>query len=102
MRPILARVLDALRAAAKTCSKVLDKPAPLALCTGFRDSALNVELRVWTASFEDSDLVLSDLAVAVRAALAAARIELAFPLHDIHIRDADGEPLDLRRRDQST
>jgi potassium efflux system protein len=96
-----ARVLDVLRAAAKTCPKVLDKPAVVALCTGFRDSALNFDLRVWTASFEDSDLVLSDLAVAVRAGLAAAKIEIAFPLRDIHIRDADGEPLDLRRREQS-
>ena len=96
-----ARVLDVLRAAAKTCPRVLDKPAVVALCTGFRDGALNFDLRVWTASFEDSDLVLSDLAVAVRAALAAAKIEIAFPLRDIHIRDADGEPLDLRRREQS-
>jgi len=40
---------------------------------------LNFELRVWTASFEESDLVRSDLAVAVHAALAAARIEIALP-----------------------
>jgi small-conductance mechanosensitive channel len=40
---------------------------------------LNFELRVWTASFEESDRVRSDLAVAVHAALAAARIEIALP-----------------------
>ena len=72
-----ALVLDALHAAAKAYPKALAQPAPLALCTGFRDSALNFELRVWTASFEESDLVRSDLAVAMHAALAAASIEIA-------------------------
>jgi potassium-dependent mechanosensitive channel len=89
------RVLDVLCAAAKAYPKVLAEPAALALCTGFRDSALNFELRVWAAA--DSDLVLSELAVAVHAALAAARIEIAFPQHDIHIRNAGGEQLDLLR-----
>lgn len=51
-------------------------PAPAALCTGFRDNALNFELRVWIG-FEDSDLVRSDLPVALHTALAAAGIELA-------------------------
>jgi small-conductance mechanosensitive channel len=48
---------------------------------------LNFELRVWTASFEESDLVRSELAVAMHAALAAAGIEIAFPQRDIYIRD---------------
>jgi small-conductance mechanosensitive channel len=47
-------------------------------------------------------LVRSELAVAVRPALAAACIEIAFPQRDIHIRSAHGEPLDLRRREQRT
>jgi potassium-dependent mechanosensitive channel len=89
-----ALVLDVLQAAAKTCPKVLDKPAVVALCTGFRDSALNFDLRVWIASFEDSDRVLSDLAVAVRAALAAAKVEIAYPLRDIQIREMRGKTLE--------
>ncbi len=97
-----ARVLDALREAAKTCPKALGEPAPLALCTGFRDSALNFELRVWTARFEESDSVRSELAMAVHAALAAARIEIAFPQRDIYVRGADAEHLDLRRREHGT
>ena len=47
-------------------------------------------------------LVRSGLAVAVRAALAAASIEIAFPQRDIYIRSAHAEPLDLRRREQRT
>ncbi len=96
-----ARALSALCEAAKTYPKALAEPAALALCTGFRDSALNFELRVWTANSEDSDVVLSELAVAVHAALAAAKIEIAFPQRDIHIHSAEGEQLDLPRRDHS-
>jgi len=80
-------VLDVLCAAAKAYPNALAEPAALALCTGFRHSVLNFELRVWTASFEESDLVRSELAVAVHAALAAARIEIALPEHDIYIHD---------------
>jgi potassium-dependent mechanosensitive channel len=96
-----ARVLDALCEAAKAYPKALAEPAALALCTGFHDSALNFELRLWTPSFEEADLVRSELAVAVHAALAAARIEIAFHQHDIHLRNADGEQLDLLRGEPS-
>jgi potassium efflux system protein len=93
------RVLDALCEAARAYPKALAEPAALALCTGFRDSALNFELRVWTV--EESDLVRSELAVAVHAALAVAGIEIAFPQHDIRIRNAGGEQLDFLRREPS-
>jgi small-conductance mechanosensitive channel len=62
---------------------------------------LNFELRVWVASFEDSDLVLSELAVAVHGALAAAKIEIAFPQRDIYIHNAESEQLDLLRQEHS-
>ena len=91
-----ARVLSTLCEAGKAYPKALAEPAALALCTGFRDGALNFELRVWVASTEDSDVVLSELAVAVHAALAAAKIEIAS--RDIHIHNAEGEQLDLLRR----
>jgi len=86
-----ARVLSALYEAGKAYPKALAEPAALALCTGFRDRALNFELRVWVGSFEDSDLVLSELAVAVHAALAAAKIE--FASRDIYVHNADSEHL---------
>jgi potassium efflux system protein len=84
------RVLDILRTVAKAHPKALADPAPLALCTGFADSALNFELRVWTARFEEADAVLSQLAVDVHAALIAAKIELAYPRREIHIGDREG------------
>jgi potassium-dependent mechanosensitive channel len=72
-----ARVLGILTDTAQAYPKTLAKPAPAALCTGFRDNALNFELRVWIGGYEDSDRVRSDLAVALHTALAAAGIELA-------------------------
>jgi len=93
------RVLAVLCEAGKAYPKSLGEPAASAVCTGFRDSALNFELRVWVGSFEDSDLVLSELAVAVHAALAAAKIEIAS--RDIRILNAEGEQLDLLRPEHS-
>jgi potassium efflux system protein len=85
------RVLDILRTVAKAHPKALADPAPLALCTGFANSALNFELRVWTARFEEGDSVLSQLAVDVHAALIAAGIEIAFPGREIHIHNGPGD-----------
>ena len=85
------RVLAVLRETGKAYPKALAEPAASAVCTGFRDRALNFELRVWVGSFEDSDLVLSELAVAVHAALAAAAIEIAS--RDIYIHNAESEHL---------
>jgi potassium efflux system protein len=73
------RVLEALDAAARSCPKALAEPAPLVLCTGLRDGAVEFELHVWTARFEESGRVRSDLAVAVHAALSAAGIGIAAP-----------------------
>jgi potassium-dependent mechanosensitive channel len=89
------RVLDILRAVAKAHPKALADPAPLALCTGFADSALNFVLRVWTARFEEGDAVLSQLAVDVHTALIAANVEIAYPQREIHIRNVVREQPDF-------
>jgi potassium-dependent mechanosensitive channel len=91
------RVLGVLRDTARAYPKALAKPAPAALCTGFRDDALNFEVRVWIGGFEDSDLARSDLAVALHAALAAAGIELAVSPPAAGARDGSRQPLDDRR-----
>ena len=92
------RVLDILRGVARANAKVLAEPAPLALCTGFGDSAMNFELRAWTDRFEESLVIRSELAVGVHAALTAAKIEISVPERSIHIRNAEGESLDVGRR----
>jgi potassium-dependent mechanosensitive channel len=82
------RVLEILQSVAASHPKALADPAPLALCTGFGDSALQFQLRVWTR-IEDAESFLSDLAIAVHRALSAAKIEIPFPQRDVHIRNGD-------------
>jgi len=87
-------VLEILRSVATAHPKALSDPPPLALCTGFGDSALKFELRVWT-SVEDAESFLSQLAIAVHGALSAAKIEIPFPQRDVHIRNGAGLRSDL-------
>ena len=57
--------------------KVLASPAPVVLCTGFgeRGVRLNFELRVWVGRYEEAAGIRSELALAVHAALQAAKAE---------------------------
>ena len=82
-------VMAILRDMAKAHPKALADPSPVALCTGFGESGLNFEVRVWTARTEDAESLLSQLAVAVHGALTAAKIEIAFPQREVHIRNGD-------------
>jgi small-conductance mechanosensitive channel len=82
-------VLDVLRKTGETHRRVLREPAPLALCTGFGDAGLRFELRVWTPRFEEAEIVRSELAMAVHAALAAARIMIAVPQREVHVREPE-------------
>jgi len=86
------RVLEVLRNVATAHPKTLKDPAPLAVCTGFGDSALKFELRVWTR-LEDADSLRSQLAIGVHRALSDAKIDIPFPQRDVHIRNGDGARL---------
>jgi len=91
------RVLEILSTVARAHPKALGEPAPVALCTGFGESALKFELRVWTARFEEAESVLSELTMGVHAALTAAKIEIPFPQRDIHVRNGETESSFVRR-----
>ena len=80
------RVLEVLRNVATAHPKTLKDPAPLAVCTGFGDSALKYQLRVWTR-LDDAELLQSQLAIGIRGALAEAKIEIPFPQRELHIRN---------------
>ena len=82
-------VMAILRNMAKAHPKALAEPSPVALCTGFGESGLNFEVRVWTARTEDAESLLSQLALAVHGALTAAKIEIAVPQREVHIRNTD-------------
>jgi small-conductance mechanosensitive channel len=77
------RVIDLLREAAASVPGVLKNPAPVVLFQTFGDSALNFEVRAWTARFEEWAAVHSQVAVAVNAALKAAGVEIPFPQREV-------------------
>ncbi len=52
---------------------------------GFGDSALNFQLRAWTARFEVWVRTRSELGLAVVAAMREAGIPIPFPQRDLHI-----------------
>ena len=83
-------VLDALKAN----PKVLDTPAPNVLFTGFGDSSLDFQLRVFLSNFEDRWPVTHTIHTEVNKALEAAGISIPFPQTDLHIVSQNG-PLEI-------
>ena len=64
-------------------------PKPLCIFTGFGDSALNFELRVWVRRTEDWPNVRSTALVALCRKLTEAGVEIPFPQRDLHLRSVD-------------
>ena len=77
------KVIELLEAVARAYPGVLPTPAPKAFLTGFGDSAINFELRAWTAHFDQWFQIRSDLAVAVYDAGCAAGFSFPFPQREV-------------------
>jgi small-conductance mechanosensitive channel len=66
---------------------VLRDPPPAVRMTGFGDSALELELRVWSDSqVHRKGLLVSALNMAIHERFRAEGIEIPFPQRDLHIR----------------
>ncbi|WP_201224414.1 mechanosensitive ion channel domain-containing protein [Halochromatium roseum] len=76
--------------------KILDDPAPMITFEGFGDNALNLVLRCYLDTLEFRLLVLTELHQAIDDKFRAARIGIAFPQRDIHLRSA--EPIEIMMR----
>jgi potassium efflux system protein len=76
---------------------VIKVPEPLALFTGFGDSALNFELRFWTVDADRVSILRSDVTAAINNALAAAGIEIPYPQRDVHLKVMDAPAAAARR-----
>jgi small-conductance mechanosensitive channel len=73
--------------AAQENPDVLDDPKPVAQFMAFGDSALEFELRVWSATLTSrSDNLVSALNFAIHDLFKAHGIEIPFPQRDLHIR----------------
>jgi small-conductance mechanosensitive channel len=70
------RVIELLVRVAKSDPDLLPEPPAVAYCLGFASGGLLFELRCWTKRFDRLDPIRSELAEAVCAALAEAKIAL--------------------------
>jgi len=79
-------VIKLLVAVAESYPGVLLERPPMAFFMGFGESALNFELRFWSARQDTWFQLQSDVTVAVAKALREAGIEIPFPQRDLHVR----------------
>ncbi|MGH6872043.1 MAG: mechanosensitive ion channel family protein [Rhizomicrobium sp.] len=82
--------LDLARAlcieAAKAAPRVLDRPEPVCLLTGFGDSSVNLEIRAWIEDPRNGTAnVRSDIMLGVWERFKKAGIVFPFPQRDVHI-----------------
>ncbi|MFG0330606.1 MAG: mechanosensitive ion channel domain-containing protein [Phycisphaerales bacterium] len=89
---------DILIRVARQNANVLDDPAPQAMFMGFGDSSLNFELRVFIPHIEFLISTQDALLFAIDQEFRKAKIEIAFPQRDIHIRTIEAA-LPVRRSD---
>jgi potassium efflux system protein len=89
-----AVVIELLRGVAKAHDGVLAFPEPLFWFTGFGDSALNFQMRVWTDRYDSWGTLQSDLYLATYKVLSDAGIQIPFPQRDVHVDGA--APLPVR------
>lgn len=86
-----ARVIEVLEEVGKEYPLALEEPAPMAIFTGFGESSLDFELRVWLGAFEQLLEARSEVAAAVVRRFADEGISIPFPQRDLHLRSVDPE-----------
>ncbi len=80
---------------------VLDDPPPTAVFTGFGESSLDFQLRVFVPNYETYFQTIHDLHMAVDGAFRAAGIEIAFPQLDIRVQSVQGPLGSANKKDKS-
>jgi len=85
----IALVMETLKESAKGNSKVAETPTPQVLYLNFGESALEFELRVWVLDADNWLVVSSELHQEIDRRFREAKIEIAFPQRDLHLRSLD-------------
>ncbi len=73
--------------AARTHPRVLVDPAPQVVMTGFGDSSLNFEVRVYISGMDNFPLFQTDMNQRIYATLRANGIEIPFPQRELTIKN---------------
>jgi len=82
-------VMETLLACAIANSKAAKTPEPQVLFLSFGESSLGFELRVWVPHAEERLTVKSELHQEIDRRFREAKIEIAFPQRDLHLRSLD-------------
>ena len=97
----IALVMETLKESAKDNSKVAEAPTPQVLYLNFGESALEFELRVWVLDADNWLVVSSELHQEIDRRFRRAKIEIAFPQRDLHLRSTN-EPITLPSSETTT
>jgi small-conductance mechanosensitive channel len=82
-------VMEKLMACAKANPKIAHDPEPQVLFLSFGDSSLDFELRVWVVDADYRLTVKSELHQEIDRSFREAKIVIAFPQRDLHLRSMD-------------
>jgi small-conductance mechanosensitive channel len=85
----LTRVLSILDTVGKEHPDVLSDPPPNAIFTGFGNSSIDFELRVWVGDINKRLPVKSDLGQTIDRFFREAGISIPFPQRDLHLRSIE-------------
>lgn len=85
----VAEVLRILREVAEENAMVVRDPAPSPVFTGFGESSLDFQLRVWLDNPTSLIAARSDLGMEIDRRFREGGIEIPFPQRDLHLRSVD-------------
>jgi potassium efflux system protein len=84
-------VFETLQRVGDECPFALAKPAPSVLFTGFGDSSVNFDVRVFIATRSQYVATVNDLLRRIDEGFRREGIEIPFPQRDLHLRSSDVE-----------
>ena len=79
---------------------VLDDPAPMVVFKGFGDSALDFELRVYVPNMDSYLKVWHKINTMIDKRFHEAKIEIAFPQQDVHVRSIEQALPTIEKRER--
>ena len=85
----VSKVMETLITCANANSTVAKIPAPQVLFLSFGESSLDFELRIWVSDADHRLKVRSELHQEIDRSFREAKIEIAFPQRDLHLRSLD-------------
>ena len=95
-------IMQLLTAIAANHPDILTFPPPDTQFAGFGVSALEFKLSAWTARFERTGTIRSELCVTIYKALKQENIEIPFPQSSLHLRSIDQGVLDVLREQRQS